>query len=295
MSEYKIYQTLQNLGLLKGYWITGDNDEKMCEVCQAEQGYHSDFSSSSKFPPFHPNCRCKMELDWRFKSGENQTLRDVYDPYTGEIKDGATRELILDALNNALKDKGLEVELTWEDVVDLGFYDANGKEIEDYVDDVSEIVGGTTFLDASKVINVDASPLKSQRDTLDYWLEKAKWYGGEINANHEWDPVITKNLNILMAMNAICGDDKELDLKKKTDTVFGEMKTNKEKMYLGYIYDGEYIRHDLIGNILIGYMGYFAGIDLDSLLLGVNATSLFMDDPKDQEAIRKGYEMAQAE
>lgn len=299
MSEYKTYQALQNLGLLKGYTITGDNDEKMCEVCQAEQGYHSDFSSSSKFPPFHPNCRCKMELNWRFNSSKNQTLKEVYDPYTGEIKDGATKTLILDSLNNALKDKGLEEELTWEDVEQAGFYDEDLNKIEEYVDDVSKIVGSTTYLDASKVLNIESSPLKDEQNTLDYWLNLAKEDGKKLSKS---DPIVEEAYdfyNIFYGVYFTTGGS--YDLKSKTKTVFGEVDENGERKYLGLIYDGKFIRYDAISNFLIGYMFYYSGFfwplnNAETIKKLVEIKSVnHTDDPLDQQAIEDGYNYAKAE
>jgi len=301
-SARKTYCSLQRSGCIDGYTIMGDNDEKMCEICRSQQGYHRRFDGDSLLPPFHPNCRCELQINWKMSASQGVDIAAYYDfNDSGKIKLGATKEIILRGINYNLKMIGLKQDLTWEQVAEIGFYDwGNEVEYHDANLSIDEMNGWTTLLDANSVINVDAGGKKSDENTLDYWLEEAKKIGTKIKHQEFYT-----NIGIVAEMFGYTCTHARFDLKNNTydptgpiseeNNIFGNGRNNTRN-YWAYIYNGELIKYDHIGNILIGYMGHYAGIDLESLLYWVDKATLVtdfkFDDPADQEAIRKGYEMA---
>ncbi|MCL2056920.1 MAG: minor capsid protein [Oscillospiraceae bacterium] len=67
-------------GVLRYYRIIAENDERICDVCAAQDGtvYPEEFAEAgANFPPFHPNCRCTVEWLSEGISGLPQNLTFV--------------------------------------------------------------------------------------------------------------------------------------------------------------------------------------------------------------------------
>lgn len=229
-----------------------------------------------------------------------------YNPKTGEIKSGATKENILGALNSTLReDFGLRNDLTWEQVVWHGIYNSNKNKVNS-LENVKDWGGYTTYLDMSSIINVDWGEDKRQEDTLDYWLNRAKDDGiyyasfdnnelylprettsdsvldqvlNKVNRTMQWaywyfSPWRFTDLDERYIRNSsyavLSMPNGEYDMKLMDDNVFGEMKSKTERQYQGYIYKGDFLRYDEPGNIAIGYLAYHIGLDLEYTLWAVD-------------------------
>lgn len=124
------YLYLQRMGYFSGYDIVGSGDSKECEVCQAMQGHYDEINDNNPLPPFHPNCRCKVKLNWLPNVNPEKIYAEFFDQNTGEIKSLAgqyspTKDLLTNAVNYFWEKKyGLDQELTWEEISPEEIYDA---------------------------------------------------------------------------------------------------------------------------------------------------------------------------
>lgn len=41
----------------KGFRVTGQNDERSCELCKSKHG--QSYNAGASAPPYHPHCRCQ--------------------------------------------------------------------------------------------------------------------------------------------------------------------------------------------------------------------------------------------
>lgn len=122
---------LQRMGFFNGYEIVGSDDKKECELCDRMQGKYVRLTDMTPLPPFHPNCRCRVVLGWKSVANLDEIYRYFYDPDTGEIRSHAgyepTIDLIRDAINYFLeKNYGENKNLTWKEIVALGFVNSDG-------------------------------------------------------------------------------------------------------------------------------------------------------------------------
>lgn len=398
----KTYEFLQRMGYFVGYAIVGSDDEKECEICDNAQGEYTKISLDNPLPPFHPNCRCRVELNWKEVANLEIILREYWNPETGEIKrdrwgnvptrdlvteavnfflqkrgveeklsweeivyfgfedvegneyggetydagflvgwrakvlnwnifmasrldkyrsgeyeyldyydpesgmisvksDGSvpSRQDIVDAVNFFLeKECGLEEELTWEEIAWHGFYDEDKQKVENY-SSVEDLIGKTTMLDVTNVVNVDGD---DSPDTLGWWLDLAREEGLKIGDRNNWEVIDVWD------MWWLAGKDKLFDLKNKKynqhkevseeNNIFGKNPDGTREKRQAYIYQGKYVRYDHTGNILIGCMAYYAGMEVEDIIAWVDIaiyTESFgfeRDDAEDQDAIWRGYEMA---
>lgn len=282
------YKFLQKYDYLEGYSIKTKEDEKLCDTCKEKQGkYFSEFKEEN-LPPFHPNCRCEIEFDWRKNVDQYALLEMFYDPFTGEIKRGATREIIVEMVNHYLG-----IDTTWEDIALVSFFNDNFG-----TTDPADLIGEYTF------VGINYKDGNHPNNVIEIGFEMNKLFNevensvSKIGDRDFWDYI---NFDWQFRPHG------EFDVKNGNDPVF----TSHPRNHFAYIYNGKLIRYDSPGNILVGYASAHAGFSSVELLLGANLDNVFdysiknwlgggdepwvffdaIDDHVDQDYIIKGYRL----
>lgn len=191
----------------------------------------------------------------------------LYIVETGEIEEGDRKKDITSALSDSLG-----IDITWDDIVQTGFYDGNGFSFED--GDIKDMVGWTTLADAN------AKDVTSSLDALNEYAVE----------------VFTENDYGLITFIEYFREYGNGDLKNWNDnSIFGGG-TNERKNW-AYVYNGKLVRYDAPGNIHFGYVSNATGLaDAGSASMGANFvqyfTSMKADDAYDQKMINYGYSLS---
>jgi hypothetical protein len=227
----------------------------------------------------------------------------VYNPEDGRIGPNATEEDIVRILNEALREKGLEENLSWIEIINTGFYNwLTEKKVSGFGLEPEDLIGYTTLLDSTSVLNVDANfqDGKEYKDTLDYWIWDAIGHGITIDwvTDQFGDNPLSEIISIVFGFKESY-EGSTYDLKARNDTVFGQPDGKRE--YWGYIWHGKFLTYDSPGNIVIGALAGALdipwnttawGADAYAFLEGLAHYELTLDDPEDIANFKIGYDMA---
>ena len=244
------------------YTIHDAGQKESCQTCRDHDGQSFEFNAESKanhLPPFHPNCECYMEV-------EQQEQPLAYDVETGLIGEGATRDLIVNAIN-----KKLNINTDWKTVAAFSFF-----QDENSTTDPAELAGEYTAPDANTPRIDDElrqefaaikKALEPARDDWEWFFKKPKYKGQVGNGNH-------------------------FDLKNRFDNFWGYKKgSDKKRKHWAYIFEEKLLRYDQPGNIVAGYGAAYVGISLEDAKYWAGVAGGGTDDSMDADFIDKGYDM----
>lgn len=295
-------------------------DQAACQKCKKLDGRAfplEDYQPGVNAPLMHPNCRCRIRvLSQKLKLKGAGNLSRVF-------------SWLSDVLNTApLSRKGKQLFLPLDSV------NINGKK---YATSLSHLQGIMLTPDDSPVnvartndTDLKLLELMKKRDQATDMKEKEKSIREAMNLMAEWDRTgkiysvnffkpyeyyvvdedVTQRLQKLMDETVkkyrpqFLQEIPEVNLYHFYNIVRNgaelDLKNQEEWQKSGYIFDGEVVDQDALGNIAYGYFGAAMGIPETVLLVGAGAaqvlagTSLpeyalsYGDDPRDQYRIMQG-------
>ncbi len=240
-----------------GYFIHDAGQKESCQTCLAHDGQYFEFTAESRqdhLPPFHPNCECSIDL-------AEQEKPVPYDVETGLIGSGATRELIVNELNQALS-----INTNWVTVAMVSDFKTG---------DPAELVDEYTAPDASTP-RIDTE-LRQEFEAIKKELESYK---------DDWEWFFKKPGYALSV-----GPDMPFDLKARIDGFWGIDGSTGGRKHWAYIFEEKLLRYDQPGNILAGWAAAYVGISLEDVLYWAAVDSGGADDIMDINYIKKGYNL----
>lgn len=165
----KAYEYYERMGYTDGYEISGSSDSKQCANCSDYAGYYGTFIGNP-LSPFHPNCRCKVEVDWSSKANLEKIYSDFFDPRTGKVfKIAGMYDPPLDLLVKAVN-YYLGIAITAADILNVGTTEEDGICLVNH--DTSGLVG--KHLDLDELLEVwEAKPKVDPLEAFQEELENA--------------------------------------------------------------------------------------------------------------------------
>ncbi|MDR1117524.1 MAG: phage head morphogenesis protein [Oscillospiraceae bacterium] len=149
--EYEAYQALEDTGA-KYFKLIGEVRETTCEVCRKHIGktYSLDKIKKLKiYPPFHPNCRCRLEPVGLLERARDLTVRRPKAP-EGILKSGdkeayeTSNEIVYKSLSD-LDKTWHNLDLLEQQGIDIGSMKDEVTYLADYVREFGDSKALTEF------------------------------------------------------------------------------------------------------------------------------------------------------
>ncbi len=242
------------------------------------------------------------EVQMNLSAGEEEFFKpeggkiDFYNPYTGEILPGILEvDNPSQAITNIVN-KVLGIQTTWETIVRVSFFDESNSI------DPKDLVGRFTFCGLNDVCPFDIQDLffeeceKAIRDLRILFMRP--YTPNKVFSILVFDKP-TPGIPSLLSLGDFLGlfrRNGPYDYVHSYHPIFGQKSGTGsgdkiERYYYSYIFNGDLIRYDAPGNMIIGYTANHFDLDYDKIKDAAAIDNLGKDNPGDSYYLDFGYQL----